>query len=126
MSDERPAVAIGHVRLHTSDVAASSAFYEKLGMHCCMSWKGMAILELRGGTHLLLVEVGDEMQPVLDSVFDLMVDDLNAYKERLSELGIETSEVTEHATIHHQRIFVEDPDGHRIAIHSDHTEGRNV
>ncbi len=126
MSDERPAVALGHVRLHTSDVTASRAFYEKLGMRYCMAWEGMAILELRGGTHLLLIEVDDQMQQLLDPVFDLMVDDLNTYKDRLSKLGIETSDVTEHAVIHHQRVFVVDPDGHRIAIHSNHTDGRSV
>ncbi|MBT6147889.1 MAG: VOC family protein, partial [Gemmatimonadetes bacterium] len=123
MSDERPAVAIGHVRLHTADVAAASTFYQALGMRLCMAWEGMAILELRGGTHLLLIEIADQIQQLLDPVFDLMVDDLDAYKQGLTESGIAASEVTEHAMIHHRRIFVEDPDGHRIAIHSDHTEG---
>lgn len=32
MSDERPEVAIGHVRLHTVDVEKATAFYEVLGM----------------------------------------------------------------------------------------------
>lgn len=126
MSDERPAVAIGHVRLHTADVPAATTFYEQLGMRKCMAWDGMAILELRGGTHLLLIEVGDEIQHLLDPVFDLMVDDLVEFKKQMANLGIETSEITRHGTINHQRCFVEDPDGHRIAIHSDHTEGRIV
>ena len=126
MSDERPAVAIGHVRLHTADVQASAAFYEQLGMRACMAWEGMAILELRGGTHLLLIEVEDEIQQLLDPVFDLMVDDLIVFRQRLAALGIEASEVTEHEMIRHQRIYVEDPDGHRIAVHSDHTDGRAV
>ena len=81
MSGERPSVAIGHVRLHTADVKTATTFYEHLGMRKCMAWEGMAIMELRGGTHLLLIEVDDEMEQVLDPVFDLVVDDIAAYKE---------------------------------------------
>ncbi len=124
MSDERPTVAIGHVRLHTADVKAATKFYECLGMLTCMAWDGMAILELRGGTHLLLIEVDDEMEQILDPVFDLIVDEIVAYRKRLDDLGIETTEITSHSKINHQRFFVVDPDGHRIAIHSDHTEPR--
>ena len=126
MSDERPEVAIGHVRLHTADAKIATVFYEQLGMRLCMSWEGMAILELRGGTHLLLIEGNDEMQQVLDPVFDMMVDDLASYRQQLRDLDIDTSEITNHPMIHHQRFYVEDPDGHRIAIHSDHTDGRPV
>ena len=126
MSDERPAVAIGHVRLHTADAKVATTFYEQLGMRMCMAWEGMAILELRLGTHLLLIEVDDGIQQVLDPVFDLTVDDLPAYRQQLRDLDIETSEITSHPLINHQRFFVQDPDGHRIAIHSDHTEGRKV
>ena len=126
MSADRPLVAIGHVRLHTADVKKATTFYERLGMRQCMAWEGMAILELRGGTHLLLIEVEDEIEQILDPVFDLIVDDLIVCRQRLQEFGMNPSEITTHAMIHHQRLFVEDPDGHRIAIHSDHTEGRCV
>ena len=126
MSDDRPAVAIGHVRLHTGNIQVSTEFYERLGMRKCMAWDGMAILELRGGTHLLLIEVDDEMEQILDPVFDLMVEDLEAHKKHLTNLGIESSEISTHSKINHRRFFVVDPDGHRIAIHSDHTDGRTV
>ena len=91
-----------------------------------MAWEGMAILELRGGTHLILIEADGEMEHILDPVFDLMVDDLEAYRSRLESAGIETSEVTHHAQSGHSRFIIEDPDGHKLAIHSDHTEGRVV
>ena len=123
---DRPDVAIGHVRLHAGNLDTTRAFYELLGMRTCMAWDGMAILELRGGTHLLLIETDDEMQQVLDPVFDLMVDDVNAMKARLDEAGCGTSDVTYHQIIGHHRFTVKDPDGRRLTIHSDHTEGRVV
>ncbi len=126
MSDDRPVVAVGHVRLHTGDVAESAAFYEAIGLRPVMAWDGMAILELRGGTHLLLIEVDDEMQMTLDPVFDLMVDDLDTYQEMLLAAGITPSGTSWHAKIGHQRFRIEDPDGHRVYVYSDHTEGRPV
>ena len=125
-ADGRPEVAVGHVRLHTADVGKTADFYSLLGMRPCMAWDGMAILELRGGTHLLLIETDDEMQQVIDPVFDLMVDDLGAFRKRLAAEGVSSTEVTRHAIINHERCFVVDPDGRRVAIHSDHTEGRTV
>ena len=126
MVDDRPDVAVGHVRLHTGDMTACREFYQLLGMRECMAWDGMSILELRGGTHLLLIETDDEMQQVLDPVFDLMVDDIETYKERLDAAGCETSALTFHAIINHHRFSVLDPDGRRVTVHSDHTEGRRV
>ena len=91
-----------------------------------MAAHGLAILELRGGTHLLLIEVDDEMQMTLDTVFDLMVDDVEAFRDELRRAGLEVSALSEHARIGHRRFSVVDPDGHRIYVYSDHTEGRVV
>ena len=126
MSDDRPPVAVAHVRLHTGDVAKAAAFYEAIGLRPVMAWEGMAILELRGGTHLLLIEVDDEMQMTLDPVFDLMVDDLDAYRGSLAAAGVTASATSQHAKIGHRRFVIEDPDGHRVYVYSDHTEGRPV
>ena len=126
MEDNRPEVAVGHVRLHTGDIDKCREFYALLGMRECMAWDGMAILELRGGTHLLLIETDDEMQHVLDPIFDLLVDDVESYKSRLDAAGCDTSAVTFHQRIGHYRFSVVDPDGRRVVVHSDHTQGRPV
>lgn len=126
MSDDRPVIAVAHVRLHTADVIRAAAFYQAIGLRPVMAWEGMAILELRGGTHLLLIEVDDEMQMTLDPVFDLMVDDLDEYRGTLAAAGIVASATSAHAKIGHQRFTIDDPDGHRIYVYTDHTEGRSV
>ena len=87
MNDNRPAIGIGHVRLHCANVQQSAQFYQLLGMRPCMAWEGWAILELRGGTHLLLIETTDDMQQVLDPVFDLMADDLPAFTNQDARCG---------------------------------------
>ncbi len=86
----------------------------------------LAILELRGGTHLLLIQSPDEMMELLDQPFDLMVDDLQAFRSELGKRGIATSEPSFHQIAGHHRFTVVDPDGRTIAIHSSHTEGRPV
>ena len=126
MSDGRPEVAIGHVRLHCGDLKRAQEFYLALGMRPCMAWDGVSILELRGGTHLLLIQSPDAMMEILDPVFDLMVDDIKAFREGLITRGLKPSEISIHEIAQHQRCFVTDPDGRRIAIHSDHAEGRKV
>jgi len=49
-----PEIGVGHIALTVSDVAASARFYASLGLQPCHEGGGIAILELRGGTHLLL------------------------------------------------------------------------
>lgn len=125
--DQPPPVAIGHVRLHCRDVASSKAFYEALGMRdCSPPIDHLAILELRGGTHLLLIQSPDEMMELLDQPFDLMVDDLAGFATTLDARGIKTSEQTDHVIAGHRRFWITDPDGRQIAVHSSHTEGRLV
>lgn len=126
MSDPRPPVAIGHVRLHCGNLEASRAFYEALGMRQCLSLPDVYVLELRGGTHLLLIQSPDGMMELLDTPFDLMVDDIRAYRDQLIGQGFECTETSFLEMIGHHRFFVLDPDGRRVPIHSSHTEGRPV
>jgi len=92
MSDE-PRIAIGHVALAVSDVAASAHFYADLGLKPCFENAGMAILELRGGTHLLLFsrETGPAI-PAVERV-DLMIAErsraaLEAYRDGILARGL--------------------------------------
>ena len=126
MTDGRPAVSIGHVRLHCGDLERSLVFYSHLGMRLCQSFPGVHVLELRGGTHLLLIQSPDGMMEILDTPFDLMVDDIPAYRDELLQHGYTCSDISFLALIGHHRFLVTDPDGRRVAIHSSHTEGRAV
>jgi catechol 2,3-dioxygenase-like lactoylglutathione lyase family enzyme len=123
---ERPSVAIGHVTLTVSDVVRSAEFYKPLGIRAIVEREGIAILELRGGTHLLLFKAKSKPRRRVVRTFDFMVHDADAFRDALAARGIETSSVRDDRLSGHRMFEVTDPDGHVITVLSDHTEGRPV
>ncbi len=57
--DERPPVWIGHMFLTATDVEKTATFMRKLGMRDIFQSESIVVLELRGGTHLLLGPTND-------------------------------------------------------------------
>jgi catechol 2,3-dioxygenase-like lactoylglutathione lyase family enzyme len=120
--DERPGVWIGHVTLTTQDLPATRDFMLQLGMRPIAEGDDFAVLELRGGTHLVLLpskELGSGT-----AYFDLMVDDLEATHKRLLALGFAPSEI-ESGRIH-RSFSVLAPSGHTINFNSSHVSDRPV
>ncbi len=114
--DERPAVWVGHVAIHSDDVPASCRFMRAAGMRLVFEEADFALLELRGGTHLAIST--DRESALLRGGFDLMVEDLDATRERLAELGYEPSEI-ERGEIH-DSFEVPEPGGNLILFNSSH------
>src|SRR5215208_5166494 len=75
---KRPSVAIGHVILHARNVTASAEFYSAIGLRLIVKRSDLAILELRGGTHLLLFEAKRKPKAGPMRSFDFMVDDITS------------------------------------------------
>ena len=50
--DERPPVWVGHLVLNVSDLSRSVEFWHEIGMRQVEKNDDVAMLELRGGTHL--------------------------------------------------------------------------
>lgn len=123
---ERPSVAIGHVTLRVSDIARSAEFYRRLGLRTIVEKPGLAILELRGGTHLLLFKARSKQRRRVIRSFDFMVDDADALRDELKSSGIVPGDLREDRLSGHRMFDLADPDGHVITILSDHTEGRAV
>ena len=122
---ELPSVAIGHVILRVADPRRGAAFYGALGMRSIWEADEMAILELRGGTHLMLFKA-EEKSPgrAIDS-FDLMVQNADDFHAELQKRGVPTTAVRD--TYGGHRMFeLTDPDGYVLTVLSDHTEGRRV
>ena len=78
----------------------------------------MTILELRGGTHLLLFQ--SDPAPG-DAPFDLMVDDLEATHAAWERLGLDVSPIDRGRI--HSAFVLRDPDGNNITINSSHVVG---
>jgi catechol 2,3-dioxygenase-like lactoylglutathione lyase family enzyme len=120
--DERPGVWVGHVSLGTRDLPATRDFMVKLGMRPIAEGDDFAVLELRGGTHLVLLPGGEPASG--PAYFDLMVDDLDASHERLLSLGFEPSEIRSGRV--HRSFTVVAPSGHTITFNSSHVSERPV
>jgi catechol 2,3-dioxygenase-like lactoylglutathione lyase family enzyme len=115
----RPAVWIGHASLSVSDLGRSADFWSALGMREVVRNAEVAVLELRGGTHLVLVRGSPPTDA--DAPFDLMVDDLESTHTRWSAQGLEPSPIN-HGSIH-SMFTVRDPDGYRLTVNSSHVVG---
>ena len=61
--DQRPPVAIGHVSLNVTDIGAASRWLATVGLRPLVSTTDLAVLELRGGTHLVVVQAEQPPEP---------------------------------------------------------------
>ena len=120
-ADPRPPIWVGHVVLESNRLAESAQFMRTIGLRPIYEGPTVAIFELRGGTHLIIVpkeEVGGG-----DSKFDFMVEDLHATHRRFTELGLAPSAIEAVPEIDHERFRVREPAGHLITVFSSHVSG---
>ena len=122
--DARPPVAVGHVFLEVSDVARAAQFFAGRGLRPIGEGEDFAVMELRGGTHLLLSRTRKRIKPNTDAPFDLMVDDIEAAREDCKRSGLRPSRLRRW---HFHRSFaVAGPDGYVFTITSSHAWKRPV
>jgi catechol 2,3-dioxygenase-like lactoylglutathione lyase family enzyme len=122
MNDPRPDIAIGHVRLSVSNVAESTDFFVKLGIRTIVEREDFAVLELRGGTHLVLRSwEAPESSPV---DFDIMVDGIDAAYTKLKGYGMAVSDISRGRI--HDNFEVQTPDRRALTINSSHAGDRVV
>lgn len=123
-NESRPAVAVAHVVLETDCMEQSAAFMQSIGMRPVFLGPQVSVLELRGGTHLILMlkdEVAAGAAP-----FDLMVDDIDAAHRQFTSLGLCPSAIEARSAIDHEVFTVREPAGHVITVFSSHVSGQPV
>jgi catechol-2,3-dioxygenase len=129
-------LAVGHLVLKVADLKTSCQFYSNLGLPPFAIDEKFAIVELRGGTHLLLFEVGLTGEDVAESLtgqfherlserFDLMIkgkglNELKKYRLELISRGIAAGEIPDETFFGHHLFCIKDPDGNGITIYSSH------
>ena len=123
-NDERPPVAIGHVSIEVSDIAAATDAFVRLGMRHIHQGESIAVLELRGGTHLVVRRAENAIESGRRAPFDLMVDDVDAARADYVNGGFAASEIGRGRI--HDSFVVTGPDGYHISITSSHAGGRAV
>jgi len=132
-----PELAVAHLVFKVADLKSSCQFYSNLGLPPFFTEEKIAIIELRGGTHLVLLSVDEPAgEDVTESVtgqfhkrfseqFDLMIegknlDDLKKYRSELISRGIAAGEIPDEAVFGHHLFCVKDPDGNGITIYTSH------
>jgi catechol 2,3-dioxygenase-like lactoylglutathione lyase family enzyme len=119
--DERPPVWIGHAVLHVSDLEQSAEFWREIGSREVERNSDVAILELRGGTHVILIPGAVPDPDDAELPFDLMVDDIDATHDQWRARGLDPSPIEHGRT--HAAFSVRDPDGHLVTVNSSHVIG---
>ena len=138
MSNDLPAAALGHFIMKVNDIDTSYQFYTKLGLRPFGIFPDLAVIELRGGTHILLFGKNDELPFSLTSShlgqrgaffnerLDLMIDgksrsDLEVYRTTLLEKGMSVDAIAEGNLFGHYYFQLADPDGNGITVYSSHS-----
>jgi hypothetical protein len=122
--DQRPPVAVGHVRLPATDVAAAARWLETVGLRPIFADATLAVLEFRGGTHVVVRNAEQPPKPGAAAPFDLMVDDIDAARRDFAEKGLGPSDISRGRI--HDSFHLTGPDGYDFTVNSSHAGGRAV
>ncbi len=114
--DNRPRFGIGHVSVPAANSGELADFYAAIGMRHIVNMGRMAIVELRGGTHIVF-HAGE---PGMSSL-DLMVDDIDETHALLEAQGAAPSVIRRGSP--HDSFTATDPEGNALVVHSSHAMG---
>ena len=137
MNDNLSAVSFGHFVMKVGDIDISYQFYTKLGLRPFGIYPDLAVVELRGGTHILIFSKNDELASSLSSShlgqrgaffneqLDLMIDgksmsDLEVYRTTLLEKGMSVDAIAQDEFFGHYYFQLADPDGNGITVYTSH------
>ena len=123
MSEEtRPDPAAGHLFLRAKGVEAASKRLVEVGVRAIVRKERFAVLELRGGTHI----VGRELDAggTYEAPFDLMYEDIEAAHERFAAAGFDVTEIAEGRI--HRSFTATAPESFVIEVNDSHAGRRPV
>ena len=89
--DGRPLAATGHLFLKAKDFRAAAERLKAVGVRSIVDGKNVAVLELRGGTHIVVRQ--NDVDELHEAAFDLMYDDLDAAHTMFAAAGFEVSDI---------------------------------
>jgi hypothetical protein len=122
--DQRPPVAVGHVRLPVTDVATAERWLQSVGLRPIFADDSLAVLELRGGTHVVVRKTDQAPRTGSAAPFDLMVDDIEAARRDYVTKGLGPSDISKGRI--HDSFHLTGPNGYDFTITSSHAGGRAV
>ena len=114
--DRRPRFGIGHMAITAADVDMMTNFYTAIGMRLVVNMGRMSIVELRGGTHLI-IQIGEPGVANLDFI----VDDIDETRAVLEAKGASPSVIQRGNP--HDSFIATDPEGNTLVVNSNHAIG---
>ena len=137
MNNHLPAASFGHFVMKVNDIGASYRFYTDMGLRPFGIYPDLAIIELRGGSHILLFSKNGELPFSLTSSqlgqrgaffserLDLMIDgksksELEVYRTTLMEKGLSVDGIAQDQLFGHYYFQLVDPDGNGITVYTSH------
>ena len=124
IAEQRPPVAVGHVYLQATDVSAAAGWLEALGSRPIFASVDLAVLELRGGTHVVVRKAERPLEAGTPAPFDLMVDDIEVARRDYGAKGLGPSDISRGRI--HDAFHLAGPDGHDFTVCSSHAGQRAV
>jgi hypothetical protein len=116
--DLRPLYAFGHVEMQVRNIQDSGDFFLKIGLREVILEETFTILEVRGGTHLILSPSDQGIAADTGAPFDLMVDDVAAVHKLMQSLDLSPTQIEDNGI--HRYFYVMEPGGHKITVNSSH------
>ena len=113
-----PTVSVAHVVLYTDRMAESAQFMRTVGMVPIFDGPQVSVYEMRGGTHLLLMQ--KDAVAAGEAPFDLMVDDIHAAHQQFTALGLAPSPIEARPAIDHEVFTLREPAGYVFTVFSSH------
>lgn len=115
-ADLPPRFAIGHMTMHAGDVQQLTRFYTTIGMRLVVDMGHASIIELRGGTHII-IRAGQAGQAQLDFI----VDDIDETHNVMAGAGANPTVIRRGDP--HDVFTATDPEGNHLVISSTHAIG---
>jgi hypothetical protein len=107
-----------------TDVAAAARWLEAAGLRPIVTLDELAVLELRGGTHVVVRQAEQPPAPGAGAPFDLMVDDIDATHRDYAAKGLSPSPIRRGRI--HDSFELAGPDGWNFTVNSSHASGKPV
>jgi catechol 2,3-dioxygenase-like lactoylglutathione lyase family enzyme len=143
MEDSLPVAALAHFVMKVRNIEVTYRFYSGLGLRALDTFPGLAIVELRGGTHLLIFQKDDDQASALhdghvgqrpefgSEKLDLMIvghtkAQLELYRAGLIDKGYSPSAIADGVLYGHHFFSMQDPDGNGVTFYTSHCGDKPV
>jgi catechol 2,3-dioxygenase-like lactoylglutathione lyase family enzyme len=143
MEDSLPVAALAHFVMKVRNIEATYRFYSGLGLRALDTFPGLAIVELRGGTHLLIFQKDDDQSSALHDShvgqrpdfghekLDLMIAghtkaQLELYRAGLIDKGYSPSPIADAVLYGHHYFSMQDPDANGVSFYTSHCGDKPV